>query len=199
LYRFWTNIEQGRVWLTTSVVTSCDSAAGNMPGYCRTYIVKYVRKGNSFVLADLWRGNQTLLDRSHLKTEKAWKMSQFLCTVRCVSPSGFPFFLLCVILFLHPCWFKVLLKQSHACQTDGQTRCSNLVSGICKGKYMYRYFQNVSPKKYCRLYIQLPCQDAKLLFVESGERGLRGGGWGGKKMQRRRRRNTIRIQTFLSK
>jgi len=98
---------------------------------------------------------------------QAWKMSQFLCTLRfsyriLASRS----FLLCVILLLHPCWFKVLLKQSHACQTAGQTRCSNLVSGICKGKYMYRYFQNVSVKKYRCLFIQLPWHDTKLLFVE---------------------------------
>lgn len=61
-----------------------------MPRFCRTYIVRYVRKGNSFVLSDFWRGNKTLLDRSHLKTVKAWKISQFLCTARCGSPSGFP-------------------------------------------------------------------------------------------------------------
>jgi len=44
---------------------------------------------------------------------------------------------------------------------------------------MYPYFQNVSPKKYCHMYIQLPCHDAKLLFVESeGGGGLRGKGKG---------------------
>jgi hypothetical protein len=47
--------------------------------------------------------------------------------------------------------------------------------GYAREKYMYRDFQNVSPKKYCHMYIQLPCHDAKLLFVESeGGRALRG-------------------------
>jgi hypothetical protein len=130
-------------------------------------------------------------------TSRHWRREKYLnFFVLCVSYCllAFRSFLRCVILFLQPCWFKVPLKQSHACQTDRQTRCSNLVSGICKGKYMYRYFQNVSPKKYCRVYIQLPCHDAKLLFVESGV----GGHWEGKERQRIRRRN-IRIQAFLSK
>jgi hypothetical protein len=49
---------------------------------------------------------------------------------------------------------------------------------------MYRYFQTVSPKKYCRMYIQLLCHGAKLLSVESGEGWVRGKGKAGSKKKK---------------
>jgi len=100
--------------------------------------VKYVRKGNSFVLSDFWGGNKTLLDRSHLKTAKTWKISQFLCTARCVSPSAFPF-LSPVRYFIFTPFLVQSTLETVTCVPDSRTDqvlCSNLVSGICKGKYM---------------------------------------------------------------
>jgi hypothetical protein len=149
----------------------------NVLWLCRTYTVKNVRKEKSFVLADFWRGNKTLLDRSHLKTVQAWKISQFLRTVRCVSPSSFP--------YISPmCYFisTPLLVQSAfetvICVPDRRT---DQVFEPCKWDMQGKIYVSLLSK--CQSQEILPyvystfCHGVKLLFVESWERG---GGWRGK-------------------
>jgi hypothetical protein len=192
-YRFWINVEQGRVSLTTSVATAGDSTAGNVPRFYRTYTLKNVREGNSFVLADFWRGNKTPLDRSHLKTVKAWKISQFLCTVGCVSPSGFPFFSsMRYFIFTplsDPSAFETVIcvpdrrtdQVFEPCKWDMRSKIYVSLLSNCQSKEILPHVYSTSVS-WCK---------AALCWI-----GWRVGG--GRKRQGVRRRN-IRIQTFLSK
>jgi hypothetical protein len=97
---------------------------------------------------------------------------------------AFHIFSLRVISFLQPRWSKVAARQSPAYEIENEQ-----VLQPCKRdpstKHTYHYFRDVNPKKYCPMYIPLPCLDAQAFCVTSG----------------RRRKNVIdfEIQAFLSK
>lgn len=132
-------------------------------------------------------------------TSRQWRRDKYLnFFVQCLAYRLLTFrsFLQCVILFYTLFGSKCLWNSHmHARQTDRQTRCSNLVSGICKGKIYVSLLskcqsQEILPYVYST---SLSWCKAALCWIGGGR-----GAEGERKRQRIRRRN-IWIQALLSK